>query len=285
MSRHEQPMPLSDPLNRTDDASELSPSGPYRAVKQLGLVLLCAAWILLGLFGHDPWKPDDATAFGTAYDMLKQGDWVVPHLASAPVPERPPLFYALAAASAEVFRDVLPLHDGARIALGLSLGATLWLLALASRELYGHAFRWLPVLLFIGCIGLWDRGHQLSAESGALLVDALALYALALVLRRPLAGGALLGLAVGAAFLCRGPFGAAVIALTACVLPFFTPWRSRRYARGLAMAIAIAAPLLVVWPLALYLRAPGLLAQWLDAQSLARFFGLTANSPPVEPVY
>src|SRR5437870_3979996 len=90
MSRHEQPMPLSDPLNRTDDASELSPSGPYRAVKQLGLVLLCAAWILLGLVGHDPWKPDDATAFGTAYDMLKQGDWIVPHLASAPVPERPP---------------------------------------------------------------------------------------------------------------------------------------------------------------------------------------------------
>ncbi len=278
-------MPLSDPLNRTDDASELSPSGPYRAVKQLGLVLLCAAWILLGLVGHDPWKPDDATAFGTAYDMLKQGDWVVPHLASAPVPERPPLFYALAAASAEAFRDVLPLHDGARIALGLSLGATLWLLALASRELYGRAFRWLPVLLFIGCIGLWDRGHQLSTAIGALLVDALALYALALVLRRSLAGGALLGLAVGAAFLCRGPFGAAVIALTACVLPFFTPWRSRRYARGLAIAIAIAAPLLVVWPLALYLRAPGLLAQWLDAQSLARFFGLTANSPPVEPFY
>src|SRR6266404_4236664 len=253
MSRHraEQPMPLSDTLNPTDDTSELSPSGPYRAVKQLGLVLLCTAWILLGLFGHDPWKPDDATAFGAAYDMLKQGDWVVPHLASVPVPERPPLFYAFAASS-EAFRNVLPLHDGARIAVGLSLGATLWLLALAARELYGRAFRWLPVLLFIGCIGLWDRGHQLSAEIGALLVDALALYALALVLRRPVAGGALLGLALGAAFLCRGTFGAAVIALTACILPFFTPWRSRHYARGLAIAIAIASPLLVVWPLALY---------------------------------
>ena len=49
-------MPLSVPLNPTDDTSELSPSGPYRTVKQFGLVLLCAAWILLGLFGHDPWK-------------------------------------------------------------------------------------------------------------------------------------------------------------------------------------------------------------------------------------
>jgi 4-amino-4-deoxy-L-arabinose transferase-like glycosyltransferase len=285
MSRHEQPMPLSDPLNRTDDTSELSPSGPYRAVKQLGLILLCTAWILLGLFGHDPWKPDDATAFGIAYDMLKQGDWVVPHLASTPVPDRPPLFYALAAASAAALRDVLPLHDGARVAVGLCLGATLWLLALAARELYGRTFRWLPVLLFIGCIGLWDRGHELSAEIGALLAYALALYALALILRRALAGGALLGLAVGAAFLCRGPLGAAVIALMACVLPCFAPWRTRRYALGIALAVAIAAPLLVVWPLALYLRAPALFDAWLDAQSLARFFGVAAGSPPVEPFY
>jgi 4-amino-4-deoxy-L-arabinose transferase-like glycosyltransferase len=278
-------MPLSDPLKQTDGTSELSPSGPYRAIKHLGLMLLCTAWILLGLFGHDPWKPDDATAFGIAYDMLKHGDWVVPQLAGTPVPDRPPLFYALAGVSAEVFRDVLPLHDGARIAIGLCLGATLWLLALAARELYGRAFLWPPVLLFIGCIGLWDRAHQLSTEIGAMLVEALALYALALVLRRPLAGGALLGLAVGTAFLCRGPLGAAVIVLTACILPFFKAWRSRRYAQGVAMAIAIAAPLLVVWPLALYLRSPGLFAQWLDAQSLARFFGLTANSPPVEPFY
>ena len=278
-------MPLSDPLIRTDDASELSPSGPYRAVKQLGLVLLCAAWILLGLFGHDPWKPDDATGFGIAYDMLKLGDWVVPHLASTPAPERPPLFYALAAASAQAFHDVLPLHDGARVAIGICVGATLWLLSLAARELYGRAFRWVPVLLFIGCIGLWDRGHQLSPEIGVLLADALALYALALMLRRTLPGGALLGIAVGAAFLCRGPLGAAVIALTAGILPFFAPWRTRSYALALALALAIAAPLLVIWPLALYLREPALFAQWLEAQSLARFFGLLAHSPPVEPFY
>ena len=51
------------------------------------------------------------------------------------------------------------------------------------------------------------------------------------------------------------------------------------------MAIAIAIPLLVVWPLALYLRSPVLFERWLDAQSLAQFFGLTPNSPPVEPFY
>jgi len=47
-------MPLDETLNRADSATELSPSGPYRALKQAGLVLLCTAWIVLGLIGHDP---------------------------------------------------------------------------------------------------------------------------------------------------------------------------------------------------------------------------------------
>jgi 4-amino-4-deoxy-L-arabinose transferase-like glycosyltransferase len=278
-------MPLSETLNRADHAAELSPSGPYRALKQTGLVLLCAAWIVLGLIGHDPWKPDDATSFGIAYDMLRQGDWIVPHLAGTPVPERPPLVYALAAASALAFDSVLPLHDGARISVGLCLAATLWLLALTGRELYGRAFRWLPVLLFIGCAGLWDRGHQISPDVGVLAAYTLAVYAFALALRRPVGGGALLGLAVGAAFLFRGPLGAALIALTAALLPLFAPWRTRNYGRTIVLAVALAVPLVAAWPLALYLRAPALFGQWQDAASLTRFFGLAPGSPPPEPLY
>ncbi|HKN11510.1 MAG TPA: glycosyltransferase family 39 protein, partial [Pseudomonadota bacterium] len=278
-------MPLSTPLNRADGASALSPSGPYRGLKQFGLVLLCAAWIVLGLFGHDPWKTDDATAFGITYDMLRQGDPVVPHVAGMPVPDRPPLLYALAAATAWALRGVMPLHDGAHAAVGLCLGVTLWLLALAARELYGRAFRWLPVLIFVGCVGLWDRGHLLSPEIVLLLADALALYALALALRRPAVGGALLGLAIGMGFLCRGPIAAAIIALTAAALLLFAPWRTRRYGLCVAVAIATAMPLLVVWPAALYLRSPALYAQWTEAQGLAQYFGLSANAPPREPLY
>src|SRR2546429_8474921 len=109
-------MPLDETLNRADSATELSPSGPYRALKQAGLVLLCTAWIVLGLIGHDPWKPDDATSFGIAYDMLTHGDWIVPQVAGTPAPERPPLVDAVSAATARMFVSVLPLHDGARVA-------------------------------------------------------------------------------------------------------------------------------------------------------------------------
>src|SRR5439155_20614871 len=145
-------MPLADPMVSPDDTTELSPSGRYRAAKQSGLVLLCMAWILLGLFGHDPWKPDDATAFGSAFDMLRTGDLLLPQPAGMPLPDHAPLFYALAAAVAGLFGSVMPLHDAARIAIALCLGLTLWLLALTGRELYGGSFRWLPVLVFVGCV-------------------------------------------------------------------------------------------------------------------------------------
>lgn len=278
-------MPLSDRVNRPDAASDLSPSGPYRALKQFGLVLLCATWILLGLFGHDPWKPDDAVSFGIAYDMLKHGEWIVPQLAGTPVPERAPLLYVLAAACARAFGGVLPLHEAARLAVAICLGLTLWLLSLAARELYGRAFRWLPVLLFVGCVGLWDRGHALSPDLGLLVGDALALYGLALALRRPAVGGMWLGVAAGLAFLLRGPLGPALIAAIAVLLGFFAPWRSRYHVATLAVAAIVALPLIVAWPLALYLRSPELFAQWQEGQSMARFFGLALLSPPREPLY
>src|SRR6185312_13473071 len=107
---------------------------------------------------------------------------------------------ALAAASAATLQPLLALHDGARVAIALCLGMTLWLLALAGRELYGAAFRWLPVLVFVGCIGLWDRAHALSPEVGLLPAWALAIYALAMMPRRPVGAGVLLGVSVGIAF-------------------------------------------------------------------------------------
>ncbi len=275
-------MPLADALRSPDDASGLSPSGPYRALKQAGLVLLCVAWIALGLFGHDPWKPEDATSFGIAYDMLKQGEVLVPHLAGVAVPERAPLVYAFAAATAAILSPVLPLHDGARVTNGIFLALTLWLLALTGRELYGRAFRWLPVLIFIGCIGLWDRAHYLAPDVGVLAAYSLALYALAVAPRHFARGGALLGLSAGLAFLSRGALGPALIGLTAILLPLFDPWRTRRYLKTLAIALAVAVPLIVAWPLALYLRDPAAFAQWLRAQDIYRFFGQTADAPPVE---
>ena len=45
------------------------------------VIALAAAWILPGLLGHDPWKPDEGYTFGLVYSLLNGGDWIVPMLA------------------------------------------------------------------------------------------------------------------------------------------------------------------------------------------------------------
>ena len=90
----------------------------------LMVALLCAAWILPGLVGHDPWKPDEAHTFGVVYESLRGGSWVVPAIAGEPFLDKPPLFYLTAAATAKLFSFALPLHDAARLATGLWMAAT-----------------------------------------------------------------------------------------------------------------------------------------------------------------
>src|SRR4029453_5044672 len=231
-----------------DADAALSPSAPYRALKQFGLVVLCGAWVVLGLVGHDPGKSEDATAFGVAYEVLRGADPLTPRLAGEPYIDHPPLVYAAAALTATLLSGILPAHDAARIAAGALLGLTLLMLAMTGRELIGATYRWVPVLLLVGSVGLWDRAHQLSPELGLMLGAAMATYGFALALRRAVAGGAWLGLAIAIAFLSHGLMGPLWLVTTAVILPAaFTAWRTRRYALATAVALAIAVPLSAAW--------------------------------------
>ena len=268
-----------------DPDSTLSPAGPYRALKQLGLVMLCAAWVVLGLVGHDPWKTEDATSFGIVYEMLEGSDYITPNLAGEPFVDRPPLVYALAAVTGKLAGGVLAAHDAARLAAGLLLGLTLYLLALTGTELFGPDFRWLPVLLFVGCVGLWDRAHQLSPELGLLTGIAAAQYGFALALRRPGWGGFFVGIGVAVAFLARGFLGPLWLALAAAALPLaFDTWRTRGYALTVAVAIPIALLVSAVWPVALAIYSPTDLAAWWNAQSWTDYFGPLSPKAPSDPV-
>ena len=268
-----------------DADSILSPAGPHRALKQFGLVLLCGAWVLLGLVGHDPWKTEDATSFGIVYEMLQGSDLLTPNLAGEPFVDRPPLVYALAAVTGKLASGILAAHDAARLAAGLLLGLTLYLLALTGNELFGRNFRWMPVLLFVGCVGLWDRAHQLSPELGLLTGIAAAQYGFALALRRPAWGGIVLGLGAALAFLSRGFLGPLWLVLTAVALPLaFATWRTRRYTITAAVALVVAVPLCASWPIALAVNAPGDLAAWWNAQSWTDYFGPLSAKEAADPV-
>ncbi|MFO1205362.1 MAG: glycosyltransferase family 39 protein [Burkholderiales bacterium] len=222
-------------------------------------VVLCTVWTLAGLVGHDPWKPDEAYSFGLVYHMLRSGDWVVPMLAGEPFLEKPPLFYLTAALFAKALSPVLSLPDAARLATGFFIGATLGLVALCARELLGRDRGALAALALIGCLGLPVRAHQLITDVSLLASFALALYGLALCLRRPWLGGALLGTGAGVGFMSKGLLAPSELCIVAIVLPLLAgPWRTRRYLATLAAALVAVTPWVALWPWLLYRRAPDL---------------------------
>ena len=77
------------------------------------MLLIAAAWLLPGLVGHEPWKPDEAYTFGLRHIALT-GDWVVPTLAGEPFMEKPPLFFISAAFAMRCLSGWLSAPDAAR---------------------------------------------------------------------------------------------------------------------------------------------------------------------------
>ena len=256
--------------------SPIAYDGTRTPEKAVLFIVLCAAWLLPGLVGHDPWKADEAVVFGMVTEMLKGGDWIAFRVAGEPMMDHAPLFMWVGAAFARVLGGVMPLHDAARLAAGFFMALTLAALTLASRELLGERALRMGVLLYIGCLGLLIRAHEMSTDVAALCGIAAGLYGLALAHRRPAAGGALAGAGVGLAFLGDGFLPAAMLMVAMAALPAVSrAWRTRAYAVTAATALACAAPLLAAWPLLLAAFHPELLGTW--------FHGATAGPASDEP--
>ena len=243
-------------------------------LRPLLIAALGLAWLLPGLIGHDPWKPDEAYTFGVVYEIIRGGSWVIPQIAGEPFVDKPPLFHLIAALSAQLFSPILPLHDGARLAAGFWLGLALLFTALASRELHGPRHGLVAALLLLGSLGLVVRGHQLITDVAALAGFAMAYYGAALALRRAALGGFWIGTACGIVFMTQGIPEAAIVTAIALLLPLAgSNWRTPRYAAALMAAVAAALPWLIIWPVLLYQRDAALFDVWVTSENLARFFG------------
>lgn len=240
-------------------------SGPT-PLKTTLFLIVCAAWLLPGLVGHDPWKIDEAVVFGMVAEILRTGQWIIFGIAGEPHVGHAPLFVWTAALLAKALGGLLPPHDAARLAAGLYMAVTVAALSAACHVLMGARAVRLGVLLFLGCLGLLVRAHELSPALAGLAGAAVGLWGLALALRRPLAGGAAAGAGIGIAFLGGGILPAAMLAMLVAVLPLAGPaWRTRAYASSAAIAAAVALPLVALWPALLATLAPGWVVLWWDA--------------------
>lgn len=254
---------------------------PHRTVL---VALLCLAWILPGLIGHDPWKPDEAYSFGLVYEILQGGSWIVPTLAGEPFMEKPPLFYLTAAASAWLFSPPLALHDAARLAAGFYMALAFLFTGLAGREFFGRNYGALSVLLLAGCLGLTVRSHQLITDVALLCGFAIAFYGLALCLRRPVGGGFWLGTGVGLGFMAKGLIAPGMLGVIALAAPLlFRAWRTRHYLFCLAAAALASLPWLLIWPAALFHASPQLFDEWLWVNNFGRFLGTSNLGPRADP--
>lgn len=229
----------------------------------LALAFMAGLYLLLGLVGHDPWKPEDAIHFGIVNGMLQGHGWLLPHLAGEPYPVQPPLYYWLAAAFARAFGWLLPLHDAARLVSAAVGGLYLWGMAAAARILFAPDMRAAAVVLALGCVGLAVPMHDTQPALALLAAFAWTAYGLGRILERPGKGAAYLGWAIGLGFLAADVTAFALLVPLALLLPIASPhWRKRDALLGIALGLAIAAAIAALWPLALWRWQPDLLAAW-----------------------
>ncbi len=174
-----------------------------RAVQALprpALWLLCAAYVLPGIFGRDPWKNADVMAVGYMLS-LHQGDahWLQPMLAG--VGSTGSLLpYWIGAGAMQLLGGWLDVTVAARLPFALMLAATLALvwygtLNLARTEAaqplafafggeaspidYARTIADASVLALISVLGLLQLGHETTPELTQLLATSMYLYGLA----------------------------------------------------------------------------------------------------------
>ena len=253
-------------------------------VKTALFVILCAAWILPGLIGHDPWKTE-ATTMGIVHAMLLDGAWLTPNVAGIAHHDYPPLYYWVAAILAKTFSALLPPHDGARLATGLFMAITLVYTRKTARRLFDERAGRISVVLLIGSLGIFVRGHEMNPELGALAGTAIALYGMTRIRSETMKGGVTTGVGIGIVAMSVGIVPALAVPMVAILLVWMLrEWRNRLFQRGIMVAVLISLAIMAIYPLALLSQGEISRAMWIDAILGAPFLDVHTRSA-IDPIF
>lgn len=202
-----------------------------------------------GLIGHDPWKPDEAVTFGIIHSMLQDGHWLTPMIAGVPNFDYPPLYHWVAAICAWILSPILPLHDGARLATGFFMAITILYTHKTATRLFDERAGRISVLLFIGCLGLMLRAHEINPEVAGLSGYSIAIYGLLRLRSEPLKGGITTGIGAGIVALSIGMVPSLLIPLISLVLiTFLRDWRNRDFKRGILISWLLTLIIFAIYP-------------------------------------
>ena len=218
------------------------------------LAILLAVYIFTGLIGHDPWKHDDAISLGFAYDIVTNGNWLIPQLAGQAYPDAP-LYYWIAAVTARLFSWLLPFHDAARLASGIFTLLALEFILLAARELHGRDQAAAAPLILAGSIGFLFHAHEAQPMLIALTAHTAAYWALILAPRRPYFAAMALGMATASGFLANGLLPVITL-LPVAIITLFLFEDKKKHTIVLALALILALLLSGLWLVPLQISSP-----------------------------
>lgn len=258
--------------------------GTSSPVKNVLFIVICAAWILPGLIGHDPWKAE-ATTFGIIYSMLQEGNWLVPTVAGMPNHDYPPLYYWIAALSAKLFSPLLPLHDGARLATGLLMAITLVYTHKTAKRLFDERAGRISVVLLIGSLGIFVRGHEMNPELGGLAGMAIALYGMTRIRSETMKGGITTGVGIGIVAMSVGILPAlAIVVIAIALVGVLGELKNRLFQRGIGTAMLVSLPFMLMFPLALLQHGAISSLMWTNAIFGAPLFDASTRES-INPAY
>lgn len=259
------------------------------------LLLFCAAYVLPGLFGRDPWKSADITAFGYMLEIASgHTAWLHPQLGGLPT-DGALLPYWLGAVSIKFLGPLVPAALAARLPFALLLVLALTLTWYATYHLarteaaqplpfafggeanpvdYARAIADGALLAQIATLGLLQLGHETTPEMLQLLGAALFLYALAASPFRTVKSrlGVLLALAIMAASGAPAmAVGLGILGTLICLRSHYP--EARRFGTWVLLAVLVAvvvASALGAW--AWRIKTAGNGSQWLAVLRMLAWF-------------
>ena len=235
--------------------------------KAWALLALIGFWLISGIIGRDPWKPDEPVYIGVLQSLLEAaaGDsaWWTPTVAGVPLDTEIILIHWLNAPFVLLAKLVLPLHEAARMTSVLWAGIGIASLALAARRWSGGHISYLAAIIAIGCIGLYDRAHAYVPDIAVFAAVALAIYGCAELAEAPRRATALLTTAIVVAFASRSALGYLTVALPVLLLCFAPVYSTHRV--PLVRALVFATVICALWITAFAIRDGNGFAAWLDA--------------------
>ncbi len=258
-----------DPVVNQAPSPALVTQRAVQRLPRLALLLFCAAYVLPGLFGRDPWRNADQTAFGYMLAIAEgRTGWLAPTIGGL-TPENAVLPHWLGAASIWLLSPFVDAPLAARVPFGLLLAGVLVLTWYTTFQLarteaaqpvafafggeaepvdYARAMADGALLALIASLGLLQLGHETTPELAQLFATALVLWACAAA---PFRGwrarfAMLIGLPLLAA--CGAPMMAVLFGIAATVTTArssyaagrsFAPWAAAAVVLAAALALAL----------------------------------------------